>query len=160
MLHITYIAFGSNLENPQAQIKAAIQAIGQLGHVIASPLYASKAIGPGQQPDYINGVIELKTELEPLALLRKLQQIELDQGRIRSVKNAARTLDLDILLYDQLIQDDPILTLPHPRMHERNFVLFPLAELSSELEIPKHGKISELLPHLSNNGLKKLDITL
>ena len=160
MTHTAYIAFGSNLSKPLEQIEAAFESVAKLGQIKASPLYTSKAVGPGKQPDYINGALKLETDLEPYSLLTALQNIEHEQGRERSVKNAARTLDLDILLFDQLTQDDPTLIIPHPRMHERNFVIYPLYDLSPELELPKLGPISELFAKLSSKGLKKLDITL
>ena len=160
-LNIAYIAFGSNLAAPLTQISDAMQSISALGKLTAvSPLYASKAIGPGSQPDYINGVCLLHTALDAYSLLSSLQSIEAQQGRVRTVKNAARTLDLDILLYNDLVQDDPILIIPHPRMHERNFVIMPLCDISPSLEIPELGTIFNIKEKLSLIGLKKLDITL
>ena len=160
-MNTAYIAFGSNLSAPFQQIQAAIKSIAQLGDLMSvSPLYASKAIGPGTQPDYINGVCLLQTPLSPFALLAKLQTIEALQGRVRSVKNAARTLDLDILLFNSLEQTDPTLILPHPRMHERNFVIFPLLDITPELEIPSLGSILKISQKLNLIGLKKLDISV
>ncbi len=160
-MNTVYIAFGSNLSRPFEQIQAAMKSISQLGLLIStSPLYASKAIGPGIQPDYINGVCLLKTPLSPFDLLEKLQSIETLQGRVRSVKNAARTLDLDILLFNTLEQTDPNLIIPHPRMHERNFVVFPLLDIAPELEIPSLGSILKISRKLNLIGLKKLDISV
>ena len=135
--------------------------IAELGLLVTiSPLYASKAVGPGSQPDYINGVCKLHTSLEPYALLSCLQNIEQQQGRERSVKNAARTLDLDILLFNQISQSDPNLILPHPRMHERNFVIFPLLDIEPQLEIPSWGSIFNISQQLNLIDLKKLDIVV
>ena len=160
-MNTVYIAFGSNLDTPIEQIKNALLAVGELGNLTAtSPLYASKAIGPGSQPDYINGVCLLETQLKPNALLTHLQAIEDQQGRVRSVKNSARTLDLDILLFNQIIQNLPHLIIPHPRMTERNFVIFPLSDIAPELNIPPHGSIFNIKQKLDTNGLKQLDISV
>jgi len=159
MTHTAYIAFGSNLANPLQQVKSALKSLETLGTVEqVSPLYQSKAIGPGEQGDYINGCLKLKTKLPPYELLDALQAIEAKQGRVRSVQNAARPLDLDILLFDQLSQKDPKLTLPHPRMHERNFVIFPLQDIAPQLQLPNGIHLSTVSEKLNWDGLKPLDI--
>ena len=162
--HTAYIAFGSNLSSPEQQIRDALTALAALAikdsSLSVSSLYASKAIGPGEQPDYINGVCQLTTELQADALLTALQAIETSQGRTRSVKNAARTLDLDILLFDQLCCDQPRLSLPHPRMHLRNFVIMPLLEIAPDLLMPDGQALSTLADRLDWQDLKKLNIQL
>ena len=163
-VHTAYIAFGSNLSSPEQQIRQALQALAGLAvegsSLSVSSLYASKAIGPGKQPDYINGVCQLITDLQADALLAALQAIETSQGRTRSIKNAARTLDLDILLFDQLCCDKAKLTLPHPRMHLRNFVIMPLIEIAPNLSMPDGQALSLLADKLDWQNLKKLNIQL
>jgi len=120
---IAYIGIGSNLENPVRQVALAVDALRQLPNThfnAHSPWYRSKALGPGEQPDYINGVAALDTELEPETLLSYLHQIEADQGRIRRERWIARTLDLDLLLYGNQIVATARLQIPQPRLHTRN----------------------------------------
>jgi 2-amino-4-hydroxy-6-hydroxymethyldihydropteridine diphosphokinase len=132
-----YIGLGSNLENPTDQIKQALWALNTLPatHLKAhSALYRSKPLGPQNQPDYINAVAELSTTLPPLILLSKMQNIENKQGRVRSTESwGPRTLDLDMLLYNNRQSQDPRLTLPHPGLYERAFVLYPLSWLKAQV---------------------------
>ncbi|MBD2860006.1 2-amino-4-hydroxy-6-hydroxymethyldihydropteridine diphosphokinase [Spongiibacter sp. KMU-158] len=131
-----FIGLGSNLENPRQQITAAIAALATLPHTqlsAQSQLYGSKAIGPGLQGDYVNAVAELHTELDALGLLSELQKLEAQFGRQRLIHWGPRTLDLDLLLFGEEHRETPELSLPHPRMWERDFVLFPLGELAPEL---------------------------
>ncbi len=154
-----YIALGSNLEQPLLQVNEALHQIDAMTHsklICSSSWYRSKAIGPGKQPDYINGVCKLSTELKPLNLLQALQNIEQQQGRTRSQRWAARTLDLDILLYGNQIINLPELEIPHPRMQQRNFVLYPLYEISGELTLPDQHSLQALLEHCTQTGLEKL----
>lgn len=156
-MNIGYIALGSNMDCPLQQVTRAVTEIAQLGEIRAiSPWYRSKAIGPGQQDDYINGVLCLATELTPYALLGKLQTIEKQHQRIRTVHWGPRTLDLDILLFNETRLDDPNLTIPHPRMLERNFVLFPLADIAPDLLLQEAKTILEMCGRLSGDGLVKL----
>ncbi|MFO1371104.1 MAG: 2-amino-4-hydroxy-6-hydroxymethyldihydropteridine diphosphokinase [Candidatus Competibacteraceae bacterium] len=126
-----YIGIGSNLDNPVTQVRWAFTALNALpaSHCIAqSPLYRTAPVGgPPGQPDYINAVAALDTTLAPDAMLMALQMLEATRGRVRAVRWGPRILDLDLLLYDQFQRDDARLTLPHPRLHERAFVLYPLA---------------------------------
>lgn len=143
-----YVALGANLGHPAATVRAALAALSGIPEsvlVAASSLYRTAPVGLKHQPDFINAVAAVDTTLTPLALLDALFAIEADFGRSRSVKNAPRTLDLDLLLYGESRLDEARLTLPHPRMHERAFVLVPLAELAPECRIPGHGELSELL---------------
>jgi 2-amino-4-hydroxy-6-hydroxymethyldihydropteridine diphosphokinase len=128
-----YIALGSNQGNPARQLRAAVRAMEQLPESrlgAISRVYRSAAVGPGTQADYLNAVVRLKTPLSPEALLQALQAIELTQGRVRGERWGPRTLDLDILLFDDMEIDTPRLTVPHPAMAQRNFVLYPLREVA------------------------------
>jgi 2-amino-4-hydroxy-6-hydroxymethyldihydropteridine diphosphokinase len=130
-----YVALGANLGDTQSALHQALQALGKLPYtqlVRSSSLYRSAPV-ESSGPDYVNAVAELKTALGPYELLAGLQGLEQAAGRERPWRNAPRTLDLDILLYGELQLDDPVLTLPHPRMLERAFVLQPLAEIAPAL---------------------------
>jgi 2-amino-4-hydroxy-6-hydroxymethyldihydropteridine diphosphokinase len=139
-----YIALGSNLDDPARQLRRAVTAIDTWNEATvdrSSHMYRSKAVGPGEQPDYLNAVILITTSLTPTVLLEKLQSQENNQDRERQERWGARTLDLDILLYDEQIIDNKILALPHPRMKERNFVLYPLAEIADQQMLLPCGTI-------------------
>lgn len=143
---------------PAVQIQHALDALAQLPHSrlgAASPLYRNPAIGPGQQPDYLNGVAELHTTLSGLELLSHLQNIELAQGRVRAERWGARTLDLDLLLYGEAVIDLPQLQVPHPRMYERNFVLYPLHDIAPNLSLPRGTALSALLDCSPSTGLTR-----
>lgn len=130
-----YVALGANLGDAPAALRQALTDLGTLPHtrlVRASSLYRSAPVD-SSGPDYVNAVAELSTALGPYGLLAGLQGLEQAAGRERPWHNAPRTLDLDILLYGELRQDDPVLTVPHPRMLERAFVLLPLAEIAPSL---------------------------
>lgn len=131
-----YIGLGSNQASPLAQIYGALNALKRLPgsrFLACSRLYGSRAVGPGEQADYINAVAAIDTALSPEELLRALQRIENQHGRQRTVRWGARTLDLDILLFGQQHIDSDLLQIPHPRMALRPFVLAPLEELSEDL---------------------------
>jgi 2-amino-4-hydroxy-6-hydroxymethyldihydropteridine diphosphokinase len=154
---VSYIALGSNLGNPEAQLASAIQALGHASGcelIAQSPWYRSAAIGPGQQPDYLNAVAQLETLLSPRQLLHTLQAIEQAHGRERTLHWGARTLDLDILLYGVETISDTGLTIPHPRLQERNFVLYPLFDLAPELRLPCGTTIASLLARCPRQGLQ------
>ena len=143
-----YIGIGSNMDNPMQQVNTALQSLSTLkGSTLCqqSSMYSSDAVGPGQQHSYINAVAELNTELSAEALLKQLQAIEADHGRIRKQRWEPRPLDLDILLFGNQIISTPTLSVPHPEMHKRHFVLYPLAEIATELVLPDGCAISELL---------------
>ena len=145
---LAYIGMGSNLEQPLDQLQRALTELRDIpGSSLqaSSSFYISSPMGPADQPDYVNAVAALRTELSPLDLLDQLQQIEQAHGRQRGPRWGPRTLDLDLLLYgDQFILNDR-LSVPHPGIGERAFVLLPLAELAPELEIPGLGIVSDLL---------------
>lgn len=164
-LVISYIGLGSNLEDPQQQLRSALTALAALPStklVSSSSFYRSTAVGPGQQPDYINAVCRLDTELCAESLLSALQQIEKAQGRVRTQKWGPRTLDLDLLLYGNQNIELPHLQVPHPRMFERNFVLYPLAEIATdlvftrELGLPKQVALESLLAQVGHADLERL----
>ena len=167
-MHVAFIGLGSNLgnecngifESPKQQLLNAIQSIDNQTtiHLLrTSHFYQTQAIGPGNQPDYINAAIKIETSLSANQLLLALQSIENQQGRVRKERWGARTPDLDILVFDQLIENSEQLILPHPRAHERAFVLAPLNDLQANLVIPKRGNISSLLANCSMQGIVKLN---
>ncbi|MDD4914596.1 MAG: 2-amino-4-hydroxy-6-hydroxymethyldihydropteridine diphosphokinase [Methylococcales bacterium] len=155
-----FIGLGSNLDNPVRQILVARTDIAGLDgneEIAFSPLYTSRPVGPQQQPDYINAVMAIRTRLPAQDLLQRLQQIENAHGRIRTVRWGARTLDLDLLLYGQDIIHDPNLTVPHPEMARRAFVLYPLADIAgADLYIAGCGRLGELLAACPPEGLQRL----
>lgn len=154
-----YIALGSNLQHPMEQISLAIAVLRRHQAIrlkAVSPRYQSAALGPGEQPDYINAVVQVETELPPLELLAELRRLETAQGRKRRERWGPRTLDLDILLYDQIQLCEPELTIPHPRMHTRNFVLLPLSDLEPGITLPDGTKLATLLAKCSRQGIVKI----
>lgn len=159
--NVAYIGLGSNLENPDQQIlsaRSAIAAHSELTELAFSSLYHSPPMGPQDQPDYVNAVMAVTTELSPIDLLRSLQSIEKDHGRVRLGERwTARTLDLDILLYNDNIINMPDLIVPHIGLTERAFVLYPLYEIAPQLTIPDKGKLVDLLANCPKAGLKRLD---
>ncbi len=147
-----FIALGANLNEPSTQVEQALQELDALPEtrlVSRSRLYSSPPAGYVDQPDFINAVACISTRLSARGLLTHLLEIEHRHGRVRSFRNSPRTLDLDILLYNGLSQDEPGLRLPHPRMHERRFVLQPLAEIAPDTIIPGHGRVTDLLAKLN-----------
>jgi 2-amino-4-hydroxy-6-hydroxymethyldihydropteridine diphosphokinase len=157
-----YVALGANLGDPVATVRAALEALRGLADarlLAASSLYRTAPVGLHHQPDFINAVAALAVDAAVLpapTLLDRLFAIEAAFGRVRSVKNAPRTLDLDLLLFDDARIETPGLTLPHPRMTERAFVLAPLAEIAPDLVIPGHGLLSDLLPAVAGQSIEKM----
>lgn len=155
-----FIGLGSNLESPLQQLERAVNALGLLPAVelvAVSGFYSSKPMGPQDQPDYINAVAEIKTELPAEQLLEQLQEMENQQGRVRTQRWGARTLDLDILLYGEDIINTSRLTVPHCGISERNFVLYPLSDLvSADFTIPALGVLKDLLSACPRDGLTRL----
>lgn len=142
-----FIGLGANLGDAAETLKVAVSALAALPQTTLLACSRTYRSGPveAQGPDYLNAVVEIHTTLAPAALLGELQRIERVHGRERAYRNAPRTLDLDLLLYGDHSIIGRDLTVPHPRMHSRAFVLLPLRELAPELEIPMHGKLAELL---------------
>lgn len=160
---IVYIGIGSNLDDPLQQVQRAFDELDTIPRtkcLAHSSLYQSEPLVAGgivqDQPDYINAVAKIETGLDPWTLLRELHHLEAVSGRVRSERWGPRTLDLDILLYDDREFESPELTVPHPGLYERNFVQYPLAEISPDLEIPGSGKIGGLLERCPRGSLKKL----
>jgi 2-amino-4-hydroxy-6-hydroxymethyldihydropteridine diphosphokinase len=144
---IAFIALGSNLGDRLATLQSAVDQIRVLGTgVVVSSVYETEPVGYLDQPPFLNAVAQLETDLNPDELFGELQRIERDHARVRTFKNGPRTLDLDLLLYDDLVDPRPGLTIPHPRMTERAFVLAPLAEIQPGLRDPVSGRtVAELL---------------
>ena len=154
-----FIAIGSNLQQPQLQVAQAFEGISRLPStqlINRSSLYRTAPVSYEDQPDFINAVAEVETELPPLELLQALLSLENAQGRERPFPNAPRVLDLDLLLYNDTIMHTAELTLPHPRMHTRGFVLQPLAEIAADLVIPQHGNVAMLVTQCKDQGVEKL----
>jgi 2-amino-4-hydroxy-6-hydroxymethyldihydropteridine diphosphokinase len=152
-----YIAVGSNLADPVSQANLAIETLKSLPQskfIATSKLYSSTPMGPQNQPDYINAVVAIETELTPIELLNCTQAIEQEQGRVRKDERwGPRTLDLDIILYGNEVIDSERLTVPHYGMKEREFVLYPLAEIAPSLQLPDGTELTELLKIVDKNGL-------
>lgn len=154
-----FIALGANLGDPAATIRAAFEALNELPEsrlLACSELYRTAPVGMTEQPEFVNAAARIETTLAPEALLDALLAIEHRFGRIRAERNGPRTLDLDILLYDDLVIDTPRLTLPHPRLHLRAFVLYPLADLAPDLALPGRGTLAAWLPAVANQGICRL----
>jgi 2-amino-4-hydroxy-6-hydroxymethyldihydropteridine diphosphokinase len=159
-----FIALGSNLADPISQVESAFVALERIPKTRVlkkSSLYKTAPIDCPQisfesVPDFINAVAEVETSLSPEALLDALHAIESNAGRERTYVNAPRVLDCDLLLYENVVQNTAKLTLPHPRMHQRGFVLLPLFEIAPQLSIPNHGKIAQLLGSDLIQGIQKL----
>ena len=152
------IGLGANLGDARTTIAAAIAALALLPLsrlVAASSMWRSAPIDAGG-PDYLNAVVLLDTSLEPEALLRELQRIELAHGRERPYRNAPRTLDLDLLLYAERVVSTPMLQLPHPRLHERAFALRPLAEIAPDAVVPGRGPVAALLAGVARQRIDRL----
>lgn len=153
------IALGSNLENPVQQVEAALAAIAALPGVSLlrrSACYQTAPVGYADQPDFINAVCEVDTTLAPQALLAALLEVEQAFGRVRTFRNAPRVLDLDLLLVEGVVLDTDFLTLPHPRMHERAFVMLPLADMAADMQVGNHGAAADIAAGLDAAGVKRL----
>ena len=155
-----FIGLGSNLDAPAARLERALEDLELLPDtrfVAASPLYANPPFGPVAQGEFVNAVAEVETDLAPHALLAELRRIEQSAGRVRDgTRWGPRTLDLDILVYGDLELDEPDLHIPHRGLTERNFVLYPLADLAPELVLPRFGALKALLTRCSAEGLRRL----
>ncbi|MFP1743958.1 2-amino-4-hydroxy-6-hydroxymethyldihydropteridine diphosphokinase [Lonsdalea quercina] len=156
-----YLALGSNLSQPLQQVHAALttlDAIPLTRLVRCSPFYRSRPLGPQDQPDYLNAVAELHTELEPEALLDQTQRIELEQGRVRKAHRwGPRTLDLDILLFGDKVINTDRLIVPHYDMKNREFMLYPLADIAPTLIFPDGEALADRLALVPPNGLTLWD---
>lgn len=154
---VAYIALGSNLQQPQRQLQTALAALARLPDtqlIAQSSLYRSAPVGYLNQPDFVNAVAAIRTALTPRALLDALLAIEREHGRVRAFANAPRTLDLDMLLYGERVIGEPGLTVPHPRMQERAFVLVPLAQIAPSVWVPGSGRVCDLLQNLDTASVR------
>ncbi|HYJ99864.1 MAG TPA: 2-amino-4-hydroxy-6-hydroxymethyldihydropteridine diphosphokinase [Burkholderiaceae bacterium] len=156
---LAFVGVGANLEHPAVQVERGIEALRALPQTelsARSSLYASAPVdAPG--PEYVNAVIALRTTLDAMPLLNALHAIEARFGRQRSARNAPRTLDLDLLLYGDLHSDDAALRLPHPRLHQRAFVLLPLLEIEPALRVPGLGALTGYLPQVQDQAIRRLE---
>lgn len=158
-MSIAYIALGSNLNQPIEQLQSALQAINRLPQtqlLNVSSFYQSKPLGPQDQPDYLNAVACIETTLQPIALLDALQHIENEQGRVRLRRWGERTLDLDILLYDNLQLQSERLTVPHYDMKNREFVMIPLQEITADLILPCGDRVANIAAQFAHHNMQKL----
>ena len=154
-----FVGLGANLGEPEAQVRRAIAALRRLPRtrlVAASSLYRSAPVGVGEQPDFVNAVAEVETTLSARELLDELLAMEARFGRERPAPGAPRTLDLDLLLYGDQVIAEPGLAVPHPRMHERAFVLAPLAEIAAEISVPRIGGVRTLLAACGNQKVQRI----
>lgn len=154
-----FVGLGANLGEPEGQVRRSVAALGKLPEtrlIAASSLYRSEPVGVGQQPDFINAVAKLETTLTARELLDELLILEARFGRERPAPGAPRTLDLDLLLYGDRVIAEPGLVVPHPRMHERAFVLLPLAEIASEISIPRKGSVKTMLVACRNQKVERI----
>ena len=158
--HFAVIALGSNLAEPARQVRAALSALEahpQIQIEKTSSLYVTAPVGYDNQPDFVNAVCSVRTSLDGVSLLAVLNRIEADFGRERTFRNAPRTLDLDIIDFDGISSNDPHLTLPHPRAHERSFVMKPLAEILPDFVLSGHGRAADLVAALGEEGIRLLE---
>jgi 2-amino-4-hydroxy-6-hydroxymethyldihydropteridine diphosphokinase len=156
-----YIGVGSNLDDPRTQVQRAFAKLTELPNtrvVLTSPIYITPPFGPVEQPEFANAVVGLLTQLELRVLLRSLQAIEARQGRPEERQRwGPRIIDLDVLVYGRELVKEADLTVPHPGIVERDFVLYPLADIAPDLDIPGLGKVAELKGRLVSNGIRRAD---
>ena len=159
-----YVGLGANLEQPLEQLRKAVGFLGSVPDarlVCVSPAYRSAPMGPRDQPDYLNAVAGLVTTLEPLALLDALQDIENRMGRVRDGQRwGPRVIDLDLLVFGSVVMGDERLVLPHPGIHERSFVLYPLADIAPALKVPGAASVELLRAALPGDDLRRLEDSL
>jgi 2-amino-4-hydroxy-6-hydroxymethyldihydropteridine diphosphokinase len=156
---IAFVGVGSNLDQPEKHVEQALLELDGIAHsrvVKRSSLYRSAPMGFAEQPDFVNAVAQLETGISADRLLSELQEIELRHGRERSFPDAPRSLDLDLLLFGSVETKAPQLTIPHPRMHERAFVLKPLVEIAPAISIPGHGPARDLLQGCEDQLVERL----
>ena len=162
-----YVGLGSNLDDPISQVRAGMALLTKLPATyleVCSSLYRSAPVGMTAQPDFINALCRLQTQLAPAEMMAGLLTLESKRGRVRTVPGGPRTLDLDLLLYfapqGEMVQcQEPGLHLPHPRLHERAFVLYPLREIAPDLAIPGRGRVADLLAACIGQSIEKLAVS-
>jgi 2-amino-4-hydroxy-6-hydroxymethyldihydropteridine diphosphokinase len=156
-----YVAVGSNLNNPQAQVLEACRRLAELSEthgMLVSRLYCTRPMGPQEQPDFVNAAVGLLSQLSARELLDRLLQIERDMGRSRNQRWGPRIIDLDLIWMVGEVLDEAQLKVPHPGVSSRNFVLYPLADIAPTLTIPGHGKVSDLLLAAGDDGISVLEL--
>ncbi|MDD5296413.1 MAG: 2-amino-4-hydroxy-6-hydroxymethyldihydropteridine diphosphokinase [Rhodocyclaceae bacterium] len=156
---IAFLGLGSNLESPAEQVLRAFERIAATPGITllrCSSLYRTAPIGYADQPDFVNAVVEVATTLTPEGLLAAMLEIEMSHGRVREFPNAPRTLDLDLLLYGDRVMVSEALTLPHPRAHQRAFVLHPLLEIAPHCHIPTLGPARDFLAACDDQGISRM----
>ncbi len=155
-----YVGLGSNLSDPRRQVERAFDALGQIAHtrlVLRSGLWRSRPMGPQDQPEFVNAAAGLLTTMAPQALIAGLQEIERHMGKTEpGVRWGPRLIDVDLLAVGDLRVDEPGLRLPHPGLHQRNFVLYPLAEIAAELWVPGLARVRALRERVSGEGIERL----
>jgi 2-amino-4-hydroxy-6-hydroxymethyldihydropteridine diphosphokinase len=159
---LAYVGLGSNLLEPLEQVRAGIDALARLpGTQVMrrSSFYRTAPVGFSEQPDFINAVCEIDTALSAESLMQSLLTIEREQGRVRTVPGGPRTLDLDLLLYGDFAVTTEALTLPHPRLHERAFVLYPLNEIAPDLVVPGRGSVADLMRYCVGQPIERVSIS-
>jgi len=152
-----FVGLGSNLEDPARQVALALAELDRIEHthvLRSSRLYRTPPWGDTAQPAFVNAVAELQTQLPAERLFAHLQRLEAAAGRRRERRWGPRVLDLDLLLYGDRVLDEPAMRIPHPHLHERAFVLVPLAELAPALEVPGHGRVDALLAAVDAGGIE------
>jgi len=160
-MNTVYLGLGSNLDDPENHLNSALEHIADIDQTTilsSSSFYKSPPLGPQDQPDFINCVVKLETDLTAHILLEALQEIENQHGRKREIRWGPRTLDLDILLFGDMTINDDNLTIPHPQLAYRDFVLVPLNEIQSDIIIPGMGPVSGLITRLEINSLQRIDV--
>ena len=162
MMSTVYLGLGANLNAPRKQLDNAVAALQDLAHcefICVSHYYASKPMGPQNQPDYVNAVAAIKTTLQPEQLLNLTQQIELEHGRVRKAERwGARTLDIDILLFGTQTIHNERLTVPHYGLTEREFVVYPLLEIAPDITLPNGTPLHSVTTNLALNELQQLPL--
>lgn len=152
-MHTTYLGLGSNLGDRESHLKSAISQLQKLGEILSSPIYETEPFGFADQPWFLNCVVKLKTDLDPLQLFAETQKIEKSLGKETEFKNGPRTIDIDVLLFDNIILESDDITIPHPHMHERNTVLIPLCDIAPDSIHPQLNLTAkELLETAQNSG--------
>jgi 2-amino-4-hydroxy-6-hydroxymethyldihydropteridine diphosphokinase len=155
-----YVAIGSNLDHPQRQVHAALAELGNVQStrlILVSELYGTQPMGPQDQPDYVNAVAGMLTQLDARALLQALLAIESRMGRDRRERWGPRIIDLDLIWMSGPRIDEPGLQVPHPGVSTRNFVLYPLNDIAPSLEIPAHGRVSVLKARAGGAGINRIN---
>ena len=150
------VALGSNLGDRAAHLQDAVDALATAGVIAVSAVFETAPVGGPEQPDYYNAIVLLQTQLSPTELLALAHRIEDDAVRERTQRWGPRTLDVDVVSYGEVRSDDPDLTLPHPRAHERTFVLVPWLDADPHAQLDGHGAVRDLLATLDRSGVRRL----